>query len=474
MQLHPKQQEIARSSSQFKPIRAGRKGGKTAFEVENISFKATSSLTQQPHLTKKVIPHRNIIYLASTQKQARTIVWEPLKSRLSKVGEYKEATLELTVPTVDGAKTTIHILGWENREKIRGMFDVIHITFDETDSMKNFFISFEEIFLPMILDTNCSMDFIGTPDRTNPNLKRLERNAVDNILWENFHFTSKDNPYISQEALLTLTKDMDGVSYKQEILAEHIEDSGSLLKYTALVDMFSNTVEKENEKYLLVDVADDGSDKTVFSFWQGLECYRIEIFQRLNTEGIINQIREYASQDRIPYSQIAVDAIGVGAGVASSSLLDGIIGFKSSYQAMKTDLDPVRLPNVHYTKNVSLTSDYRNLRSQCVFTLANLVNNHKIAVKTEDIRIKEQIIEELALYQDVSKGDGKRLATAKEDIKALLGRSPDLSDTLIMRMYFELRNRLSPNQSEERIEIAKKLANQFEKNRFRNKLNSGR
>ena len=223
-----------------------------------------------------------------------------------------------------------------------------------------------------------------------------------------------------------------------------------------------------------MDIADDGTDKTIFNFWQGLESYRIEQFERMNTETIINQIREYASEDQIPYSQIAVDAIGVGAGVASSSLLDGIIGFKSSYGAIKTDQDPVRLPNVHYTREAPLVSDYRNLRSQCVFTLAQLVNNHEVACKVQDVRIKERIIEELALYQDASSGDGKRMATQKEDIKELLGRSPDLTDTFIMRMYFQVREIMLPDQSQENQKIHDELKFQFERTEAKMDMNSSR
>jgi hypothetical protein len=157
----------------------------------------------------------------------------------------------------------------------------------------------------------------------------------------------------------------------------------------------------------------------------------------------------------------------VGAGVASSSLLDGIIGFKSSYGAIRTDIDPTRLPNVHYLHNASLITEYKNLRSQCVFLLAQLVNDHAIACKISDVRIKERIIEELALYQDASQGDGKRMATQKEDVKALLGRSPDISDTLVMRMYFQIRSRLAPEQSEEKAVIVQKIQSQF----FRNEQN---
>lgn len=456
MLLHPKQKEIVASNARFKVIRAGRKAGKTKQEVEVICYKALVKADQLNVYKKTFETGRKVIYIAPTQKQARNIVWQALKNRLAGIGKFNEASLEVSVPNQDGTTSTIYVGGWENRENYRGLTDVVHITFDEVDTLREFFIAWLEIFRPMFLDTGGTSNFIGTPRKENPNLKRLEKDFSEKGEdFATFKFTSHDNPHLSRKELISLEKEYeyDRNAYKQEILAEYVENEGALFKYTALLDMFTNTVDKTNNKYLIIDVADDGSDKTIFNFFQGLESYRIESFAQLTTEGIINQTREYAQQERIPYSQILVDAIGVGAGVASSSLLSGIIGFKSSYQSIKTDIDPVRLPNVHYTNYAPLTTEYRNLRSQCLFTLADLVNNHKFAVKTADTRIKEMIIEELSTYQDASKGDGKRFATPKEDITALIGRSPDITDTLIMRMYFVIKERMLPNQSEERSRV---------------------
>lgn len=475
--LHEKQRLIAQSNKRFKVIRAGRKGGKTAYERESISYKATASVSRMPYLAKtKFDTGRKVIYIAPTQEQARNIIWEALKNRFAGIGKHNEQRLQMKVPNEDGDYTTIYVGGWENRENYRGLTDVIHITFDETDTLKDFFIAWKDIFRPMFLDTAGTADFIGTPDKRNPNLKRLEKEAETNPDYECFHFTSKDNPHLPKLELMAMEAEYanDRTSFRQEVLAEHIEDSGSLFKLSALVDMFTNTISKKPEKYQIIDVADDGSDKTTFGIWDDLELYKIEKFERMNTENIVDHIRENNAEHKIPMSQNAVDAIGVGAGVASNSKLDGIVGYKSSYAPIKTDQNPVLLPNVHYLKGVKLTSDYANLRSQCLFTLAELINNHKIAVKTEDVRIKEAIIEELSHYQDISKGDGKRLATHKEDIKAIIGRSPDLSDLLIMRMYFVLKEKMSPNTSEEQVKIARELREQFDRNFNRSNLNSGR
>lgn len=465
MQLHDKQKEVIRSRKRFKVIRAGRKGGKTSMETEVLGYKATCS-AEKLKVAKKIFPTgRKVIYIAPTQDQARKIIWEALKARYGSIGKTNEQQLTMIVPNEDGLYTTIYVGGWENRENWRGMADVVHITFDELDSLRNFATAWKEIFRPMFLDTGGTADFIGTPDKKSGNLRRLEKEADGKEDWGCFHFTSRDNPYLPKEELEQLEQEAknDYTTFRQEILAEYIDDVGSLFKFTSIVDIFSNSVTITDDKYLIVDIADDGSDKTVFSYWRGLEEYKREEYANLNTELIVSKIREVAMQEQIPYSHIAVDAIGVGAGVASSSLLTGIIGFKSSYAPIKTDANIVKLPNVSYLSTATLTSDYKNLRSQCVFTLADKVNNHKIASRVTG-EFKEKIIEELSAYQDASSGDGKRMATQKEDVKALIGRSPDHSDTFIMRMYFEIMKGLQTSASPDRLEAVERMKNTFDRN----------
>lgn len=460
MIYHPEQRKVIASRARFKIVRAGRRSGKTELEKEDMSFTSIDE-NDSP-----------IFYIAPTQTQARAIIWEALKSRLAGIAKFNESRLEIKVPTRDRGFSTITVAGWENRENFRGK-KAKKIYFDEVDTMRDFFIGWQEIFRPALVDYNGDAMFCGTPKKENPNLRRLEKMAETDPDFEAFHFPTSANPHISRQEIAKAKQELDYDTYRQEFEAEYVDNAGSLFRYTSLVDVFSNSVEKEDQKYLIIDVADDGSDKTVFSFWEGLEEYRREKFERLNTEGIIAKTREYASSERIPYSHIAVDAIGVGAGVASSSLLDGIIGFKSSYAPIKTDQNIVKLPNVSYTQAAPLVSDYKNLRSQCLFVLSDLVNNHKIASKVSGID-KEYVIEELSVYQDASTGDGKRMATAKDKVKEILGRSPDNSDTFIMRMYFVIMKRMIPEQSEERNKIIKTQQVKIMQNQKRQGMNSAK
>ena len=402
-----------------------------------------------------------IFYIAPTQVQSRAIIWEGLKARVAGIGDANEARLEMRLPTQDGGHSTITVAGWENRENFRGR-KAKKIYFDEVDTMKDFFIGWQEIFRPALADLKGDAMFCGTPKKENPNLRRLEKLSETDKDYAAFHFKTEDNPFIDKREIEKAKNELDAQTFRQEFLAEYLDNVGALFKYESLIDIFSNSIIKRGEKFLSVDIADDGSDKTIFSFWEDLEEYRREEFERLNTESIINQIREYAAADRIPFSHIIVDAIGVGAGVASNSRLDGIIGFKSSYSAIRTDMNITRLPNVGHLHE-PLFTEFRNLRSQCIFALAEKVNNHGIASRV-DGRLKENIIEELSAYQDASPGDGKRMARKKEDVKEIIGRSPDHSDTWIMRMYFEVMGRMLPEQDEQSAVRRQEQQERFKRN----------
>jgi len=461
MQLHSKQREVASSTARFKVLRAGRRSGKTAYNIEDCCFRAVSH------------NDRNILYVSPNQKQSRSIVWEDLKKRLSPIGAtFNEQRLEIKVPTAEGGHSTIYVGGWETRESYRGM-RFHHVVFDELDTLKDFFVSWQEIFRPALTDTAGSATFIGTPKSDSRNLQRLEKVAENDSDYRTFHFTSYDNPHVEDSEIDKAKEELAYDTFKQEYLAEYVEDQGALFNYSALVDVFSNSIDRGTSKYLIIDIAGDGSDRTVFSYWEGLVEYKRVGYKRLNSESIKMKIREEAQSHKIPFSHVLVDAIGVGEHLPHDPLLDGIIGFKSSFAAIKTDQSIVALPHVHYTKEAPLTSVYKNLRSQCIFTLADLVNNHKIASEVEG-QAKEVILQELPYYQDVSKGDGKRFATPKEDVKEMLGRSPDDSDTWIMRMYFEITKRLSPHQSEQRAERAEMTAQQFLKGQSFRHMNDTR
>lgn len=96
---------------------------------------------------------------------------------------------------------------------------------------------------------------------------------------------------------------------------DYDDDAGTLMRFDNIRDMFTNTIVKDGQKYLVVDVARYGRDKTVFNFWDRLERYKREKYQGIGTDKTIQLNRDFASTEKIPFSQILVDEDGVSGGV---------------------------------------------------------------------------------------------------------------------------------------------------------------
>jgi len=239
-----------------------------------------------------------------------------------------------------------------------------------------------------------------------------------------------DNPYTSEEygkALLEITDK----ATKERLMKgnwEYDDDPSILIKYDAITDMFTNTIEISNDRYLTADIARYGSDKTVIYCWQGLHVYKIEVLEKAGIDTVSERIKQILKEEMIPYSRCIVDEDGVGGGVVDS--VRGIKGF----MANTAPIDFKNKPTFVISR-----PNYKNLKAQCYYLLADYINNHKILFQTEDENLKQLLIEELEQVKskDMDK-DGKLMLMPKDEVKEMIGRSPDYSDALMMRMWFEL------------------------------------
>lgn len=239
-----------------------------------------------------------------------------------------------------------------------------------------------------------------------------------------------DNSYTRDEYEKQLDSITDPVLKKRlkQGLWEYAEGDNTLIFYDAIMDLFTNTVPEDPQKYLTADIARFGSDLIVIGIWRGYNLYKIVVFKKQGIDQTANNIAELARLHGIPYSHIVADEDGVGGGVFD--LLRGIKGFGGNAS-----------PLVRTDKRDNPKENYQNLRSQCAFMLAEKINNHMIAVTDKELeeKYKEMLVEDL---QQVKRKDPDReiklAIVPKEDIKDAIGRSPDFGDMMMMRMYFDL------------------------------------
>src|SRR6185503_936327 len=279
-----------------------------------------------------------------------------------------------------------------------------------------------------------------------------------------------DNVHGSADYVKSLSNEKDPVRRARLWLGDwdYDDDRTSLVTFDSLSDTFSNTVTKDNNKYLIVDVARKGHDRTVLSFWDGLELYKIEQRTQQATNETEQMVKDWASKERIPYSNIMIDEDGIGGGVVDH--LPGTRGFVANSTPLPTATE-IRTRDSKIKTDFTPKTNFRNLKTQCGYKLAELINEHKISFNVPHYR--ETIIEELsALLKAKAIDEDKKLQLKpKEEVKADLGRSPDIGDTLIYRAWFELKKEALAEDPIKNVLLNQQL-NQFAINRLQSRQNS--
>lgn len=85
--------------------------------------------------------------------------------------------------------------------------------------------------------------------------------------------------------------------------------------------------------------------------------------------------------------------------------------------------------------------NFTNLKSQCYVKLSEMMKNGLISININNPEIIDDMTNELLAhkYSNIDK-DTKIGVLSKDEVKKILGRSPDISDALMMRMFFEINN----------------------------------
>ena len=228
-----------------------------------------------------------------------------------------------------------------------------------------------------------------------------------------------DNTYISKHYEKQLFE-LDELS-KQRLLYgnwEYDVSNDNLIEYDAILSLF-NQQGVDGDKYITCDVARFGADKTVIMLWQGLHLRYVRTLLKSAINDVVDEVKKLQQENQVNLTNIIVDEDGVGGGVKDYLRCKGFI---NNSRALKSE-------------------NYQNLKTQCYYKLADLINKGQIGISCSDVNVKNYIIEECEQVRtkDADK-DNKLQIIQKDTVKGILGRSPDYSDALAMRMYYEIDN----------------------------------
>jgi len=226
---------------------------------------------------------------------------------------------------------------------------------------------------------------------------------------------------------------------------DYDDDQASLIASENIDDIFTNSVD-DGDKYATIDIARFGRDTTKVYLWKGFKNYKRITWHKQSTAITATKIKQLLIDEKIPYSRVIADEVGVGGGVIDN--LSGINGFIANSSPLENpEAKPVKVIKNGKIAKVIPKENFKTLKDQCGFLLAEKINEHLIAIVTTledkevavEIEEQESISEELTQLKDLAPdSDDKKRLIPKDVIKENIGRSPDDLDNLIMRMWFVL------------------------------------
>lgn len=233
-----------------------------------------------------------------------------------------------------------------------------------------------------------------------------------------------DNPHLPPsylESLLQLDKNSRERLYYGNW--EYDDDPSTLIDQDAITDYFNPVhLLPTGKKYITIDVARKGRDKSVIRVWFGWLCIEvIEIDKNTITE-LAAIVRTLQAKHSISNSHTVADEDGVGGGLVDVLRCDG---FVNNSKALNGE-------------------NYENLKSQCSVSIAQKIQARQVGETNTQGITRDIIGEEMEQIKlkDIDK-DGRVGIVSKDVIKANIGRSPDHWDSIMMRYYFELKPRIS-------------------------------
>jgi len=200
---------------------------------------------------------------------------------------------------------------------------------------------------------------------------------------------------------------------------DYLEESDSLFKFDEISNsVFRDVPNSKEKKYMTIDVARFGDDRSVVMIWVGLvlvECY---VYRKLSTTELSSNIQDLMRSHGIHPNNCIVDSDGVGGGVS----------------------DQLRATNFVNNASPLHQQNFSNLKSQCYVKLSDMFKEGKISLNILEPAVIDDLTQELLAVKlkDIDK-DNKVAVQSKDEMKRILGKSPDLSDALMMRMMPEIK-----------------------------------
>lgn len=204
MALNPGQQQVSSAEARFRVVIAGRRWGKTYLAIRELARSVRE-------------PGHRAFYVAPTYRQAKQIVWDQLKARLSALQWIKRVNeSDLTVTLKNDS--TISLRGADNPDSLRGV-GLDFVCMDEFAMIDE--KAWTEVLRPTLSDRRGQAMFISTPMGQANWAYDLYQRGQDPTehAWESFQYTTLAGGNVDADEIAQAEQDLDERTFRQEYLA---------------------------------------------------------------------------------------------------------------------------------------------------------------------------------------------------------------------------------------------------------------
>lgn len=207
--LHPAQLQVEAEAKRFNVLGCGRRFGKTDFGAHRVVKVALAQRKPYGWFAP------NYKYLLDAWRRIRETL-SPAATRVSET----DKRIEL----LGGGSVDFWTL--EDQDAGRG-YKYGEVTVDEAAKVRYLMEAWTKAIRPTLADLRGSAFFLSTP-RGNDDFHELWRRGQDPTFaeWASWRFPTGANPYISEDEIADMERDMPPHAYRQEVLAEFIDTHG--------------------------------------------------------------------------------------------------------------------------------------------------------------------------------------------------------------------------------------------------------
>lgn len=326
--LHAGQTQIKANATRYNVAACGRRFGKTFLAHELI---ADTLLDGQP-----------VGYFAPTYKLLID-VWDRAVNRFKPIIKRSNATERRIETLIPGGVLEMWTMEDIDAGRSRKYQRVI---VDEAGLVADLRLRWTESIRPTLADLRGDAWLMGTPKGRNFFWECYQRGLDETQAdWRSWQLPTSCNPYISADEIEAMRHDMSERSFRQEILAEFLDDGGGVFRFVLELSDQQPASPVAGHVYIVGADWARSEDYTAFSVIDATTCQQVHLDRFTNIGYEIQRERLVALIERFKPAMVYAEYNSMGGPIVERLQSDGysVHGFKTSSQSKQGLIDALAL-----------------------------------------------------------------------------------------------------------------------------------